>query len=74
MTKEHFIPIIDKDYNQIKFVPVSQVTLDDQLLTTRGSVKVKKILYSIRTGFYSPITLSGHLLVNNLSTSVYPDV
>jgi hypothetical protein len=37
-------------------------------------IKLKKIIRAVRIGFYSPITLSGYLLVNNLSTSVYSDV
>ncbi len=72
MTDSHFLIVIDKDENKMK--PASQVTLEDQLVMLGRRIKLKKIIRAVRIGFYSPITLSGYLLVNNLSTSVYSDV
>ncbi len=74
MTDVHFLVVIDKDENKMKMKPASQVTLEDQLLMLGRRIKLKKIIRAVRIGFYSPITLSGYLLVNNLSTSVYSDV
>jgi hypothetical protein len=74
LTDVHFLVVIDKDENKMKMKPASQVTLEDQLLMLGRRIKLKKIIRAVRIGFYSPITLSGYLLVNNLSTSVYSDV
>ncbi len=74
MTDVHFLVVIDKDENKMKMKSASQVTLEDQLVMLGRRIKLKKIIRAVRIGFYSPITLSGYLLVNNLSTSVYSDV
>jgi hypothetical protein len=74
LTDVHFLVVIDKDENKMKMKSASQVTLEDQLVMLGRRIKLKKIIRAVRIGFYSPITLSGYLLVNNLSTSVYSDV
>lgn len=59
---------------QIKTIAASKVTLEHQLLTVGQPVNITSIVYTQRIGYYSPITLSGYLLVNNVSTSVYSDM
>jgi len=36
-------------------------------------VPIENILISSRQGFYSPLTLTSSLFVNNISTSVFSD-
>jgi hypothetical protein len=55
----------------MEIIPASQVTLQHQLIMLDRTIDLEKIVHSVRIGYYSPITLSGYLLVNNLSTSVY---
>ncbi|CAF1278499.1 unnamed protein product [Rotaria sordida] len=73
LTDSHFIVAIAKGENKIKIICASEVTLEHQLIMAGRTIGLEKIVYSIRIGFYSPITLSGYLTVNNLSTSVYVD-
>jgi hypothetical protein len=55
----------------MKIKRASSITLDDQLIMANRSIRLQRILHSKLIGYYSPITLSGYLLVNNISTSVY---
>ncbi|UJR24594.1 hypothetical protein I4U23_005969 [Adineta vaga] len=71
LTREHYIVIFDNLTKTIQTICAFQVTLKHQLITIDKFVKIKKIIFSKRMGFSSPITLSGYLLVNNLSTSTY---
>ena len=57
----------------MKIIRASQVTLQHRLVIAGRTVGLEKITYTERIGFYSPITLSGYLTVNNVSTSVYVD-
>jgi hypothetical protein len=72
LTKSHNIPVYDLEKNQIKFVRASKVTLKHCLIILDQKVKVKNITIGSRVGFFSPLTLTGYLLVNNISTSVFP--
>lgn len=74
LTDSHYILVYDQDEKNMKFLPASKVTLTHQLIMKNRTISMKKIVYSVHIGFYSPITLSGYLLVNNLSTSVYSEV
>lgn len=66
--------VIDSHDKQIKTIAASKVTLENQLLTVGQTVNITNIVYTQRIGYYAPITLSGYLLVNNISTSVYSDM
>jgi hypothetical protein len=73
MTDTHLMVVVPNNEKQMKTIRASQVTLQHQLLMLDRTIDLKKIEYSERVGYYGPITLSGYLLVNNLSTSVYVD-
>src|ERR1700722_1508011 len=66
----HFIVVVANDEKKMKIICASEVTLEHQLIMAGRTIGLEKIVYSERIGFYSPITLSGYLTVNNLSTSV----
>ncbi len=59
--------------NKMKIICASEVTLEHQLVMAGRTIGLEQIVYSKRIGFYSPVTISGYLLVNNISTSVYID-
>ena len=71
ITDTHYIVAVTDDDRQIQLIRALDVTLDHRLIMLNRTIALKKIVYSVRVGYYSPITLSGYLLVNNLSTSVY---
>ncbi|CAF0906505.1 unnamed protein product [Adineta steineri] len=71
LTGTHYIAVIDIELNKTIYMQASKVTNKHQLLMPNRTVKINKIIQSFRTGFYSPLTTSGNLLVNNISTSVY---
>ncbi|CAF1332023.1 unnamed protein product [Rotaria sp. Silwood1] len=73
LTDSHFIVTVVNGENKIKIIRASEVTLKHQLIMAGRTIGLEKIVYSIHIGFYSPITLSGYLTVNNISTSVYVD-
>lgn len=49
------------------------MTSEHQLIMFNKKVKIKNIIENIRYGYYAPLTLTSYLLVNNISTSVFPD-
>lgn len=57
----------------MKFLRASKVTLEHQLVMMGRSIKLKQILRTQRKDFYSPLTFTSYLLVNNISISVYTD-
>ncbi len=65
--------IVANGKKKMKTICASKVTLEDQLVMVGRTIGLEKIVYSKRIGFYSPLTISGYLLVNNLSTSTYVD-
>lgn len=73
LTRSHFIVVMGKNENKMKIISASEVTREHQLIMHNRTIDIEKIIYSERNGFYSPITSSGYLTVNNLSTSVYAD-
>ncbi|CAF1668702.1 unnamed protein product [Rotaria magnacalcarata] len=74
LTDSHFILAMAKDEDKIKIIRASEVTLEHRLIMNHRTIGIEQIVYSERIGFYSPITLSGYLTVNNLSTSVYVEL
>ncbi len=73
LTGTHNIPIFVLEENQIKFLPASKVTLKHRLIMFGQKVEIENISLTARQGFYSPLTLSGYLFVNNISTSIFSD-
>lgn len=73
LTGAHNIPIFDPDQNQTRILRSSKVTMKDHLIRLGQTVPLKEIRKQIKSGFYSPLTLSGYLLVNGISTNVYSD-
>lgn len=73
LTGSHNLPVYDPDENRIKFLRASKVTLKHRLIMFNRTIEIKTIKINQRTGFFSPLTLSGYLLVNNISTSVFSD-
>ena len=73
LTETHSIPVFDHETNQIAFFRASRVTLKHHLIMFNRRVQIQTITLNRRYGFYSPLTLSGYLLVNNISTSVFSD-
>ena len=58
---------------EIKFLRASKVTQKHRLLMFNQTIPIKTITYKPLIGYYSPITLSGYLFVNNISASCYSD-
>ncbi|CAF1278588.1 unnamed protein product [Adineta steineri] len=73
LTDRHNIPVFDSKKNQIKIKRSSLVRQEDYLLMHNRKVKIENISINTRIGFYSPLTLTDYLLVNNISTSVFSD-
>lgn len=73
LTDRHYIPVFDVKENRIRMIRSSAISVGDELLMYERRVSVKEISMSFHSDFYSPLTLSGYLLVNNISTSIYSD-
>jgi hypothetical protein len=73
LTSAHNIPVFVPEKNKIEFLPASKVTLKHRLIMFGANVEIENISLTARQGFYSPLTLSGYLFVNNISTSVFSD-
>jgi len=63
--------IVANGEKKMKIICASEVTLEHQLVMAGRTIGLEQIVYSKRIGFYSPVTISGYLLVNNMSTPVY---
>ena len=74
LTDSHFIVVVDNCTGPLRTIRASEVTPKHQLSVAGRTVSLAHITYIELIGFYSPITLSGYLTVNNLSTSVYCDM
>ncbi|CAF0901329.1 unnamed protein product [Adineta steineri] len=73
LTGAHNIPVFDTIENKIKIKRASLVTMQDRLIMFGKTVEITNILITIGKGFYSPLTLSSYLMVNNVSTSVFSE-
>jgi len=77
ITATHFIqtlvPSSPASNMTVAFLQASQITLHHRLFVSGNSnpISIAKITISPRVGLYSPWTLSGTLLVNNISASCY---
>lgn len=73
LTDTHNIPVFIPEINETQFLPASKVTLKHRLITFDQKLEIETISTNSRQGFYSPLTLSSYLFVNNISTSVFSD-
>ena len=71
LTGRHNIPVFVDDTQQRIFLPASKVTSKHRLIMHNRHAEIVKITKEIRVGFYSPLTMSSYLFVNNISTSVF---
>ncbi len=74
MTEAHYIVVASNNEKRMNIKPASSVTLADQLIMANRSISLQRTVISKRIGYHSTITLSGYLLVNNISTSVYANL
>ena len=73
LTGSHGIFVYLPQTNRIKYLRASDVTLKHYLIMLNKKVPIKNISIDNRRGYYSPLTLSSYLYVNNISTSVFVD-
>jgi hypothetical protein len=73
LTATHALPVFDPDENQIKIISAAKVTLKHRLFMLNRTVEIKTITFNQRIGYYAPLTLTGYLLVNNISASCFLD-
>ncbi len=72
LSGNHSIVIFNIQSNKTIYIFASKVTNEHHLVMPNRTVKInKKKINSFLTGVYSPLTLTGNLLFNNISTSVY---
>src|SRR5262245_46628784 len=71
LTFTHNILVYVPEKNQIEYLRASKVTLKHRLIMFGRKVEIESISMNFRTGYYSPLTLSSYLYVNNISTSVF---
>lgn len=73
LTGAHNIPIFDRREQRVKIVRSAQVTMRDQLIIRGRRVTLRNISTHSAQGFYSPLTLSSYLMVNDILTHVFSD-
>ncbi|CAF1604387.1 unnamed protein product [Adineta ricciae] len=71
LTGAHYIPVLMDELNKTEHIPASKVTLKHQLILLGKTIPIKSIRTTIRYGFYSPLSLSSYLFVNNITTLVF---
>jgi len=73
LTATHNIPVFLPEENRITFLRASKVTTKHRLIMFNRKVEIENISMNSRIGYFAPLTLSGYLFVNNISTSVFSD-
>ena len=73
LSGSHILVVVANGQTSSSFLRASKVTLNHQIVMFNRTVTLAKIDYAPRLGFYAPLTLTGYLLVNNISTSVFVD-
>ncbi|CAF3531701.1 unnamed protein product [Rotaria socialis] len=77
MTAAHLIQTLipsSLSFNMtVAFLPASKITLDHRLFVSGNNnpISIARIITIHRVGIYAPLTLSGTLLVNNISASCF---
>jgi len=73
LTATHNIPVFISEENKIQFLRASKVTMKHRLIMFGRNVEIENISIDFLQGYYSPLTNTGYLFVNNISASVFPD-
>ena len=73
LTATHNILVYVPEQDRIEFLRASKVTLKHRLIMLGRKVEIESISMNLYIGYYSPLTLSSYLFVNNISTSVFSD-
>lgn len=73
LTSNHGLFVYLPQSNEIHYSRASGVTFKHQLIMLGKTVEIESISLNQRQGYYSPLTLSSYLYVNNISTSVFVD-
>ncbi|CAF4085821.1 unnamed protein product, partial [Rotaria sordida] len=80
MTPDHFIPILGKKGDR-NYIPVRTLTTDDYVFVAKLNEsyqlvpsKVISISIEVKLGYYSPLTTTGTLIVDNIAVSCYSNV
>ncbi|CAF1134440.1 unnamed protein product [Adineta steineri] len=71
LTGSHTLPVFDTIRNEITMKRADSVTMQDRLIMFGKTVEITNISITVSQGFYAPLTLTGYLMVNNVSTSVF---
>ncbi|CAF4263302.1 unnamed protein product, partial [Adineta steineri] len=71
LTGSHNIPVFDTIRNKVTMKRADSVTMQDRLIMFGKTVEISNISLTISQGFYAPLTLTGYLMVNNVSTSIF---
>ncbi|CAF1185811.1 unnamed protein product [Adineta steineri] len=71
LTGSHNIPVFDTIRNKMTMKRADSITMQDHLIMFGKTVEISNISITISQGFYAPLTLTGYLMVNNISTSVF---
>lgn len=73
LTSTHNIFVYFPEQDQIQHLRASRVTLKHRLIMHGRKLELESITMNLRNGYYSPLTLSSYLYVNNISASVFSD-
>lgn len=73
LTGSHNIPIYDRKEKRLKVIRSSDVTIHDQLIIRGRKIALKNITTHSAQGFYSPLTMTSYLMVNDILTHVFSD-
>jgi len=70
MTSTHLMAKLNTE-GQTEFVHAQEIEVGDRVLTTEGVETVARLEESIEKGVYSPLTVEGTVIVNNVVASCY---
>ena len=73
LTSTHNIYVYIPEKDQVEHLRASSVTMNHRLIMHGRKVEIESITINARDGYFSPLTLSSYLYVNNISTSVFSD-
>ena len=73
LTGVHNIPVFNTIEKRVKIVRSQDITMQDQLIMQGRKIELRNITTHTQQGFYSPLTLSSYLMVNDILTHVFSD-
>ena len=73
LTATHNIYVYLPEQDRIEHLRASKVTLNHRLIMHSQKVDIESITLNSRVGYYSPLTLSSYLYINNISASAFAD-